>query len=190
MENRDEILKALEASGMSRGEAEALLALSERMKGVMPKPQPQTYEDAVTALHDGIERSKRQGVPAANPVNPTTRTKAIQRLEALILNLAACGLYDLLVHKWAHLRNFFMDASSESDQRKRAGALYSNANRISSFGPDIAVIPWEDKRRLAKFAGGLIAHELQPLGQKAAPRRNSSEYSARVRCPIGCSVIH
>ena len=160
MQNRDDILKALESAGLSSGQAGALLELSERMKGVMPLPEPQTFEEAVSALYDGIEQAKRHGVPANNPINSATRSKAIQRLEALVLNLAACGLYDLLVHSWAHVQNFFNAADAESEQRKRAQLIYDNANRISSFGPEIAAIPWEEKRRLAAFAGDLIAHEL------------------------------
>jgi hypothetical protein len=160
MTNRDEILKALQATGMSQADAEALLELSDRMKGTLPPPQPKTVEDAVAALYEAIERSKKDGVPLKNPISPKTRGKAVERLENLMISLAANGIFALLVHNWAHLKNFFNDARPESDERTRAGLLYQKSNRLTPFKAEIADIPWDEKRRLAKFAAELIAREL------------------------------
>ena len=70
MINRDEILKALQATGMSQAESEALVELSERMKGTTPQPESQTAQNAIAALHEAIEGLKRDGVPLKNPVTP------------------------------------------------------------------------------------------------------------------------
>jgi hypothetical protein len=100
MTNRDEILKALQATGMSQAEAEALLELSERMKGTIPPPKPQTVEDAITALSDAIERSKKDGVPLKNPILPRTRAKCAKLLpvKSRVSNLNCCRFEILRVN--------------------------------------------------------------------------------------------
>lgn len=159
--NRDEVLKALEKSGLSSVEAEAVVRLSERMKGVMPQPKTQSYEEAVTALHDGIEHGKNLGMFAKNPITAATRKKVVGVLKHVVGELAIMGVYDLIVHNWAHLQNFFNDAGPDTEAQRKAGVIYDNANRASKFGSEIAAIPWAEKRRLASFAGSLIAHELR-----------------------------